>query len=164
MSGSELSEASIASYKLTGNCYWWLNRSNENAPPDEIWFIQSDHIQPHPDERMYIDGYIFTNPADGTEIPLETWEIVHWKRFNPFNRFIGLSAIEALSVAITGDVEASKWNTELFGKNNARLPGILSFKTMHNPTDWEKIKNNVLAASEKRQLMMLNGVGEGGVD
>jgi len=58
----------------------------------------------------------------------------------------------------------SKWNTELFGKNNARLPGILSFKTMHNPGDWDKIKRNVLEASEKRQLMMLNGVGEGGVD
>ena len=162
-SGAELIEATIAFRKLAGNSYLWLNVSNENAEPDEIWIIPPNRIMPVPDENLYLKGYAY-DPGDGTEIPLETWEVLHWKRFNPFNRFVGLSAIEALAVAITGDVEASKWNTELFGKNNARLPGILSFKTMHNPGDWDKIKRNVLEASEKRQLMMLNGVGEGGVD
>ena len=101
-SGGELIEASVAFRKLSGNCYWWLNKSSEDAPPDEIWMIPPNMIQPVPDERMYLKGYVFINPADGTEIPLETWEIVHWKRFNPFNRFVGLSAIEALAVAITG--------------------------------------------------------------
>ena len=80
---------------LAGNCYWWLNKANENAPPTEIWIIPPHQITPVPDERLYIKGYIY-DPGDGNEIPLETWQIVHFKRPNPFNEFVGLSAIEVI--------------------------------------------------------------------
>jgi len=149
--------------KLNGNAYWWLNCANGHAAPDEIWLIPPSKITPVPDGRMYLRGYLY-GPGDGREIPLEPWEIVHFKSPNPFNRFLGLSAIESLAVVGMSDVEMQKWNARLFGENNARLPGILAFAEFIQDADWERLKKEAGDASKKRQNMMLRGVGKGGVE
>lgn len=159
----ELLNATFQSRKLNGNAYWWLNRSSENAPPDEIWLIPPHMITPVPDGRMYLRGYLY-DPGDGREIPLEPWEIVHFKSPNPFNRFLGLSALESLAVVSMSDIEMQKWNARLFGENNARLPGILAFAEMIQDADWKRMKREVGDAANKRQNMMLRGVGKGGVE
>jgi len=148
--------------KVTGNSYWYLNRPNANAAPDEIWVLPPSKIIPVPDGRMGLKGYLYT-PGNGAEIPLETWEVLHFKSFNPFSRYLGLSAIESLAATSYGAIAAQEWNTRLFAQNNARLPGILAFAEYSQPTDWERIKKNAVDSAEKRNLMMLNGVGKGGV-
>ena len=150
----------IAFYALTGNAYWWLNRADEKSPPDEMWLIPSNMIQPVPDENMFIRGYLYS-PGNGREILLPPREIMHFKRFNPASRFVGLSAIESIALVATGDLAMQKWNTELFGKNNARLPGILSFKDMVEDATWDKIKTDTREAAQKRELLMLRGAGDG---
>jgi phage portal protein BeeE len=152
-----------AYWSLTGNCYWWMNRVNENAAPDEIWILPSHMIQPIPDERMFIRGYYYY-PGNGSELILEPWEVVHYRRFNPFSRFVGLSAIEAVAMTAAGLLGMQAWNTKLFAENNARLPGILTFEQMVEDGIWDKIKNDTREASKKRELMMLRGVGQGGVN
>ncbi len=159
----ELLNATFQQRKLNGNAYWWLNRSSEFAPPDEIWLIPPHQITPVPDGRLYLRGYLY-DPGDGREIPLEPWEIVHFKAPNPFNRFLGLSALESLAVVSMSDIEMQKWNARLFGENNARLPGILAFAEMIQDADWQRMKREVGDAASKRQNMMLRGVGKGGVE
>jgi HK97 family phage portal protein len=161
-SGIEFIQDTIGFRTLAGNGYWWLNRAGPNAPPDEMWVIQPDQILPAPDENMYLRGYLF-DPGTGVKIPLETWEVVHFKRFNPFSRFVGLSVIEALAITAVGDIESNRWNTQLFGENNARLPGILAFADPINDVDWERLKREARDKAAKRELMMLRGVGAGGV-
>ena len=148
---------------IPGNCYWWLNKASEKAPPDEIWIIPPHMIAPVPDEKMYLKGYEL-DPGDGTKIFLDLWEIVHFKRPNPFNRFVGLSVIEALAVTAMGDIEARKWNTELFGQNNARLPGIIAFADQMTRPDRERMLKDIEKASADRQQMVLFGAGKGGVE
>jgi HK97 family phage portal protein len=148
---------------LPGNCYWWYNKASQFAPPDEIWIIPPDKITPVPDERLYLRGYLY-DPGDGRKIPLETWEVEHFKRVNPFNRFIGLSVVEALAISAIGDIKANEWNTKLFAKNNARLPGILAFADPINDTDWTRLQGEVKDATEKREQIMMRGVGKGGVE
>lgn len=148
---------------LSGNCYWWYNKTNAKAQPDEVFVIPPDKIQPVPDERLYLRGYIY-DTGDGRRMPLEAWEVEHFKRFNPFNRFVGLSVLEALAVIAEGDVKATEWNTKLFAKNNARLPGILSFADPINDTDWERLKKEFKDAADKREQIMLRGTGQGGID
>lgn len=167
-SGVEFMQDTIGFRTLNRNCYWWLNRTSPTAPPDELWIIPPDKILPIPDERLYLKGYRYDPYGNASAtadygIFLETWEVEHFKGFNPFNRFVGLSLIEALAVAAMGSVEARKWNTRLFGKNNARMPGILAFKDYVNDTDWDRLKYEVVDAAEKRQNLMLRGVGDGGV-
>ena len=158
----EVLYGTIAMWKLTGNGYWWLNRANEKAEVDEIWVIPSHQIAPLPDKKMFVRGYSY-DPGDGSSIFLEPWEILHFRRFNPFSRFYGMSAIESLSLVAQGDIGMQDWNTRLFKENNARLPGIITFEQYVEDQQWAKIKLDVRESAKKRDLMMLRGVGAGEV-
>lgn len=155
--------ASFISYKLTGNCYWWMNKETPDSPPDELWFIPSHMIIPIPDKNMYVAGYYYY-PENGREMILLPEEILHIRRFNPGNRFVGLSAIESLAQVAMGDLSMQAWNTNLFGEGNGQLRGVLAFKEMVNDSTWSDIKKQIREAGRKREHMLLRGVGEGGVD
>jgi HK97 family phage portal protein len=159
----EFLEATFAFRALTGNAYWWLNKASENAPPDEMWVVPSNQIVPVPDGKLYLKGYAY-DPGDGRTIPLEPWEIVHFKKFHPLNRYVGLSPLEAAAVVATSDLEMQKWNARLFGKSNAKLPSILAFADFIPDDEWERLKKEARDASEKRDMMMLRNAGKGGVE
>ena len=152
----------IAHWKLNGNSFWWLNKVSPDSSPDEMWVIPPSMIQPIPDERMYLKGYMYY-PGNGMEIFMQPWEIVHFKRFNPFSRFMGLSAIESIALVSQGDLGMQDWSTRFFKENNARMPGILTFEQMIQEEQWKKIKEDTREASKNRELLMLRGTGQGGV-
>lgn len=154
--------ATIAFWLLTGNAYWWLNRPDAKTPPDEMWFIPSQMIIPVPDENLFLKGYMYY-PGNGNEIMLEPHEVVHFRRFNPFSRFVGLSAIEAIALVAAGDLGMQKYNTTLFANNNGRLPSVMTFEQMVADPTWNKIKEDTREASRNREMLMLRGVGQGGV-
>lgn len=161
----ELLFTSLANRKLTGNCYWWLNRPGPDVPPREIWALPSDRVKPVPDGRLYLKGYMY-DPGDGSEMPLEAWEIMHWHGYHPRNPWMGMSAIEALATAAVGDMQAAKWNANFFAKDNAKVPGIIGFADMVNDADWERIKRDwrdQFGGAQNRQLLMLRGLGEGAI-
>lgn len=148
---------------ITGNSYWFLNRASDKVAPDEIWILPPSKIIPVPDGKLGLRGYLYT-PGNGAEIPLEPWEVIHFKSFNPRSRYLGLSAIESLAATSYGALAAQEWNTRLFAENNARLPGILAFAEMIQDPDWDKLKREVANSAAKRNNMMLRGVGKGGVE
>lgn len=168
----ELLVNTVGYRRLTGNSYWWLNRSGPNAPPTEIWPLEPHKVQPVPDGRMYLKGYAFypegfTRGVASSPAPylLEPWEVVHFKRWNPLSRWVGLSPVEALATVAVGDLAAQQYNANFFGADNAKVPGALAF---HDPIldgDWEKIKADVREqhGGVRRKLMMLRGIGQGGV-
>ncbi len=162
-SRSEFLRGHFSWRKVSGNSYWFLNRASENVAPDEIWILPPSKIVPVPDGRMGLRGYLYT-PGNGAEIPLEPWEVLHFKSFNPFSRYLGLSSIESLAATSYGALAAQEWNTRLFAENNARLPGIMAFSEYIQDPDWEKMKQDVRDAAKKRNNMMLRGVGKGGVE
>lgn len=153
--------ATIAFWKLNRNAYWWLNRENETAPPDEMWFIPPHMIQPVPDENRYLQGYLYY-PGNGVELFLPPHEIVHFKGFNPFSRFVGLSAaIESLSMIALGYLGMTEWQTRLYKETNARLPSVLTFEQMIADPTWNKIKEDTRESAKNREMLMLRGVGHG---
>jgi HK97 family phage portal protein len=165
MSRYELLYATVAWRKLTGNAYWWLNRPSESAPPDEVWLLSSRRVQPVPDGRLYIKGYLY-DPGDGVKMPLEPWQVVHFKGFHPANEFLGASDIEALAWAAEGDYKQSQWNVNFFSEDNAKFPGVLAFADPIPDEPWERMKREFRdqAGGVKRQTMrMMRNVGAGGV-
>jgi HK97 family phage portal protein len=160
----EFLEALVGFWQLTGNAYIWLNRASESSPPNELWIIPPDKIEPVPDERLFLKGYAY-DPGDGKKIPLDVWEICHIKRWHPLNTFVGLSPIEALAVVATGDMAMSRWNANFFDKDHAKPQGGLMFSDRLSDADWEKMKKDVKAehGGTERRMMMLRGVGQGGV-
>lgn len=155
--------STFAFYKLTGNAYWWLNATGEGAAPAEIWVIPTNMIVPLPDERMFLRGYRY-DPGNGQEIILEPWEICHFKRYNPNSMFVGLSPIEAISTQAQSDIARVEWDYRLYKDENGRLPGILAFADPISDPEWEKLKRESRNKANKREMLMLRGVGTGGVN
>lgn len=155
--------ATIALWMLNGNAYWWLNRKSVYDPPSEMWVIPPHLIEPIPDGKMFIDGYDYTVPSGETIIHLENHEIVHFRRFNPFSRFRGLSAVESIAMTSRGDISMQEWNNKFFTEKGGSPAGIFLFEQMIADDQWDKIKADKRAASRNRDDMMLRGVGSGGV-
>lgn len=162
---SEFFEATVSWKRITGNCYWWLNRASETAPPDEIWIIPSNKIQPVPAGDMSVRGYLY-NAGYSTPIPLEAWEVLHFKSFNPLNQYVGLSAVQALAIDATGDIAAQRFNANFYGKDNVKGAGILAFAEAIDDPRWNRIASDWSeqhGGTKNNRVMRLRGVGAGGV-
>ncbi len=160
-SGLELAQYTVSNYLLNGNAIRWLNRASANDVPDEIWPIPFSMIPPVPDERMYIDHYDYFPGAGKPKMRLETWEIVHYKKYNPNNRFAGLSPIESLAMTLRGDLAMRKTNTVTYDKHGGVPPSMLVFKEFVNEPAWSEIKKKVSESSKRDEKKMLSGAGEG---
>src|SRR3972149_1716000 len=108
-SGMEHTRDTTSNYLLNGNAVWWQNKVSPTSEPDEFWTIPFSMIQPITDRQRYIDHWDYF-PGDGSTIRMETWEIVHFKTYNPNNPFIGLSPLESLADTIHGDLGMRKTN------------------------------------------------------
>lgn len=163
MSRSEFLFGTFAYRALTGNAYWYVNAPRgDTAPPAEVWLVPSHKIQPIPDGRSYLAGYNY-DPGDGKTMVIPVEQIVHFRRFHPLNPFVGLSPIEALATTAQGDLAMQKWNANFFGKDNAKIPGILAYRDMIEDTTWHKMQ-----AENKREWggtnrsgpLMMRGAGD----
>lgn len=162
-SRGEFLRDSLSWFKTTGNLYLYLNKlGGEDAPPDELWILPSTMINPVPDGSSYIAGYVFTPPGKPA-IPIERWQIMHLKTWNPLNPFVGLSAVQTLALAAFGDIAQQKFNNEFFGKDGGRFPGVLGFKNMVAQSEWDEIiatRDREWGGTNRAALMLLRGVGD----
>jgi HK97 family phage portal protein len=161
----DLIEATVSWRAITGNCYWWLNRTGPDVEPEEIWIIPSYQIEPVPDGRMGVKGYAY-DPGDGIKVPLEPWEIVHFKTYNPLSRLVGLSAVQALALDAIGDIAAQKYNTGFYAQDNAKPDGILAFADAIDDPRWKRIQEDWKeqhGGTKQKRMAMLRSVGAGGV-
>lgn len=160
-SGIEFLQYTSSNYLLNGNATWWLNRASQDDVPIEIWTIPFSMITPIPDQRMYIDHYDYF-PGNGKPIMrLETYEIVHFRTYNPNNRFVGLSPLESLAVTLQGDLAMRKTNTINYSQHGGAPQSILAFKEFVNEPAWSDIKEEKRNAAKRNEMMMLRGVGDG---
>jgi len=89
---------------------------------------------------------------------------LHIKTFNPNNIFVGLSPVEAIGTVAHGDLKMQEWNTNFFGKQNAKVPGALGFRDNIDNVTFEKIKREVQESwggTSRFGPMMLRNVGAG---
>jgi HK97 family phage portal protein len=166
MSRFEFLEATFSWRKTTGNCYWFLNRPNENAIPLEMWIVPSHQIQPVPDEQSYIKGYLYDTGGGHAPIPLEPWEIMHFKLWNPHSRYLGLSPLQALMYDAVGDIASQVYNANFYGRDNAKAAGILAFSDPIDDGRWERLKVDMAeqhGGTKQNRIMRLRNVGPGGV-
>lgn len=64
------------------------------------------------DKNRYVTGYEYT--VEGDKTTLESEDVIHWKYFNPFDDYWGLSPMSAAKLAIETDVYAAVWNRDFF--------------------------------------------------
>jgi phage portal protein BeeE len=161
-SRGEFLRDALSFYKTTGNLYLHMNKPNETVPPDELWIVPTQMMTPIPDGKSYVSGYWFEVPGKAKEF-VPRWQIVHLKTWNPFSPFVGLSAIQSLALDAFGDLAQQRWNLELFGKNNGKLPLILAFKHMIADPEWGRLlkaRDEEWTGANRAGVMLLRGVGD----
>ena len=160
----ELISHTLSDYSLTGNAYWHVIRypDTPEGEPIEIWPVPSYRIAPIPSATMGIAYYAY-KPDGITEIKIPSWQITHFKKYNPMSIYVGLSPIEALAVTAVADLDMQKWNGNYFGKNNAKVPGAIAYSDMINDSDWDRIKQEYKdqwGGTHRSGPMLMRGYGE----
>lgn len=162
----EFLTATFAWRGAAGMAYWWLNKRSEDAPPDEIFIIPPSQIAPVPDGTMGIRGYVYDPGGGEKPQPLEPWEIVQFKLWNPLNKYVGLSPLQALAMDARADLAAQAYNRGFFADDNAKADGILAFADNIDDHRWERLiaeRNQKHGGVKNNRVMMMRNVGAGGV-
>lgn len=107
---------------LTGNAYWRLvNAKTDLDTPEMIVPLNPGKITPvYVGDALRHYKYAETPASD---IELKPHEVIHFRRPNPNNAFIGLGPTEAAADAIDADNWAREWNRRFF--QNAGRPGLV---------------------------------------
>ncbi len=137
LSRFELMEQTVGMLELTGNAYWFL-AGDSSGTPTQIWPLRPDRVSIVPDPIEYVKGYVYE--IDGQRIPLDSVEVIHFKRWHPANDYYGLSALEAARIAVASDRAMAEWNRNTFGRENGVPAGIVVIKEPMTPADYERIK------------------------
>lgn len=159
----EFLEATFSWRKGAGNAYWWLNRPNPDMPPAELWIIPATKMQPVPDGNMGVKGYLYDYGA-AKPMPLEAWEVCHFKTWNPLDRYVGLSPLQALALDANADMARQQYAMNFYGRDNAKSAGILAFKDYIDNDRWAALANDWKeqhGGTKNNRIMRLRGVGDG---
>lgn len=123
MTGQLFREAYQQHLELTGLAYWVI--SYVGSIPAFMWPARPDRMQPVPDQKKFISGWVYTGP-DGEQVPLETKEVVWLRKPAPLNPYGGMGAVEPLMPDIESGRYISDWQRNFF-RNSATPGGFVQF-------------------------------------
>lgn len=123
----DLFEATASFIALQGECFWYMALGETSGRPREIVILRPDKVGIDIDKDTGdVNGY-FIRRAQGSPIPLEVNEVLHFKQFNPKDPYRGKGTVEAADDYIATDDLTAKFTRNFFD-NNAGLSGILEIK------------------------------------
>jgi HK97 family phage portal protein len=156
MSRFELIEHTVGCLEIHGNAYWFL-AGEPGGTPQELWPLRPDRVSIVPDPDRGVRGYVYE--VDGRQIPLDTAEMVHFRRWHPANDYYGLSALEAARLAVESDRAMADWNRRYFGEGMAVPAGIVAIHDRVSDADFERLKREWRAAygGGERKTAFLRG-------
>jgi len=130
--------------KLMGESFWYLAKGERSHKPVEMYLLRPDlmdvAIDTEGNNAGLVTGYVLNKP-DGTKIPFDKDEIVHFKLPNPENPYRGLGTVAAGKVYIETEEYASKWTRNAL-LNSGRPSGILYLKGTVDNEQFKKLKRN----------------------
>ena len=164
MSGLELFEATVTHLELTGNAFWYLSEVDGSAifasdpsggvmtdaqgrpvassrphfgRPREIHYLEPDRVSIAKGASGAPAGYIYRTGT--TDVPLEPDWVVHFRYFNPLDRYWGMGVIQAAALKLETDYFSERWNRNFF-KNSARPDGVLETERTLSATEFERLR------------------------
>lgn len=139
LSGFQLREITQTHLELTGESFWYLAMGELSKKPREIYLLRPDLMYVSFDKNTsLVNGYVLKK-TDGTEVPFEKNEIIHFKMPNPANPYRGLGTVEAGLLYIQTEEYASTWSRNYI-YNNATPAGVVSLPGTVEKDEFEKIK------------------------
>lgn len=147
----EFLEQHISNYILSGNSFWlWVSLSG--GRPNEVHNLDPRRMQIVPATEQTVLYYEYRTTG-GHDIKLSPEQVTHFKKFNPVNRYWGISAFEALRRTLYADNSMEGWNQQAFSKLNPY--GIVVVPKGTN--DKERIEDEYNAKGGERRTLVLEG-------
>lgn len=129
-------------YDLAGNAFvYWF--SGFGGAPTECHLLEPQYMQIVPGSGQGIAYYVYRYM--GRDYRLSPGEITHIKRANPFNRYWGLSALEACKVEVRSDYSMALWNEHFFSDDVAVPAGAYVIPSSVPDAEMERFRDEVTA-------------------
>lgn len=152
----EFFEEHFLNILIAGNSYWYWSSAAGGAP-DEVHLLDPRRVLIDPGSTRAIERYVYRTTM-GRELVFAPEQITHFKRPNPFNRYVGLSALEAIRLEIASDRSMALWNNQFFGENVGIPAGILVLPPDTPDHDMDRVEAEMNAKySRRRRTAVMRG-------
>lgn len=168
MSGSFLYRYTSGWYHLRGNAFWFLaTPAPGRGQISEIWPLPANHIVPLPDSYREGKGVF-----KGTElIDYEYWtghsieilpgeNVVHFRTWNPFDYWEGLSPLAAALLSLQLDRAQQVWQRDFFQDENAIPSSLVSFPEDTMDHDFERLVREIRGQLSEGQKRIFTRAGD----
>jgi HK97 family phage portal protein len=122
--GDALWKATVLSYVMAGNAYWWKVR-NDLGDVIALWYLPHWAIRPYSpfiDARGAITNYIVS--ITGAPVELAPRDVVHFRfGIDPEDPRLGLSPLASVMTEVETDMEAAAFSEDVV--RNHGVPGML---------------------------------------
>lgn len=123
MSSSELLLATQAFLELSSDTFMPYGKVVKK--PLEIWPLDPSrtHVVRH--QTRFIGGYVYKHEK-GENVPLRTEEVLHFKRFNPRNRYRRIGTVQAAAISIKIEGMGTPLLAEYLTNTDRLLPQFIA--------------------------------------
>ena len=112
LSRFDLWKQTCAWWSLDGEAFWWFGENYVCGVPDEIYILNPRYMQ-HVVDGGKITKWVYTEEGTGRPVIILADEIIHFKDWNPWNIYRGVSPLVSLGLEVEQDLLAAKQNTGL---------------------------------------------------
>lgn len=148
-----------ADYLVYGNAYWAMLEAELYSDSDDPWMLvplPAAFVTPRGGSLISAEYYDFQIPGMDKPKPYPAERVVHFRRYNPDDRRIGISPLQPLRGLLREEKEAARYREVLY-KTGARMAGFIKRPEQANPMD-ENSRKRFRAGMEK---FTRGGVNEG---
>jgi HK97 family phage portal protein len=160
----------VGFHRITGNSY--LEAVSVGRMPRELWPYlpySMKVVEPERSNALIPQAYLYDDGVAGNkrEWPVDALtgasELMHWKTFDPCNRWYGLSPLAAAAMAVDQHNEANVWNMKLL-QNNAVPSGALVTQGTISDANYKRLKADIEEGYQGSQNARRPLLLEGGMD
>ena len=112
LSRFDLWKQTCAWWSLDGEAFWWFGENYVCGIPTEIYILNPRYMQ-HVVDGGKITKWVYTEEGSGRSLMILPDEVIHFKDWNPWNVYRGVSPLVSLGLEVEQDLLAAKQNTGL---------------------------------------------------
>lgn len=108
----DLWKQTAAWWSLEGEAFWYFGKDYSYGIPSEIYIV-NPRCMSHVVENGRVTRWVYSGDEDYMPFTMLSDEIVHFKQWNPWNRWRGICPLVSVATEIEQDILASRSNTVL---------------------------------------------------
>lgn len=136
----EFMEAIITWLHIRGEAFVILDRESQFDMPKAMLPVDPSMVREVLNKNQTkLLGWLIPGQNGEDDIKLQRWEVVHFKLFNPMNRWRGLSPLSAAASGLNLDILTNKFNT-MFYQNGGKIGGVVELQGNLGEKQFERFR------------------------